>query len=72
VTDARGRVTFDEKGSLIGSGGDVPPHWKGAIQVVMERRLLGGSLTSESVSMPAEVYLGRLARRASRAEFEAE
>lgn len=72
MTDARGRVTFDEKGRLIGSGGDVPAHWKGAIQVVVERRVLGGGLTSESVSMPAEVYLARLARRANLAEFEAE
>jgi hypothetical protein len=65
-----GRVTFDERGNLTGSGGNVPSHWKGPIQVVIERQLSSGAQQVETVSMPAETYLQRLTSRANLAEFE--
>ncbi|MCI4345876.1 MAG: hypothetical protein L3K07_03890 [Thermoplasmata archaeon] len=65
-------MTFDSYGNLIGSGGNVPPGWKGKVDVVIERVGSGGTHTTEVISMLGEVYLARLARRASLSEFEGE
>jgi hypothetical protein len=65
----KGRVTFDGRGELIGSGGHVPTHWTGPIQVEVQRREPDGSFSSVVGSMPAETHLDRLDRRAPLTEF---
>lgn len=61
--DVKGRLTFDPAGKLIGSGGSVPPEWRGKIPVEFEWTDASGKPRSKVVKMEAAEYFHRLERR---------
>lgn len=64
-----GRVTFDEHGQIIGSGGSVPSSWKGPIPVLVEVRKPDGGYMSRTIQIEAQDYLDRVARRVSLRDY---